>query len=373
MIDLKSCSRLIAHGLFKASVFILFLFSTTSIVNAQKPPRKIKVPENIEDTRVSILTVGLGEALYMRYGHTLLKVESGDDGRSYMYNWGMFSFNDPAFAYNFYLGQRIYWVGETNQRYVTKLYRDYEDRSVYEQTINLTNLQKSKLIEIINENLTAEKMFFNYEHFSSNCATKPRDFIDKALGGYISRNLSKSILDGTTYRNYVRENMNKPPVIGFILDILMSSDLDKTLTKWDETFYPPKLSEHLSLLAAIDDEGEPIEGKPLLGPKRSLVSTKSDHKSSSFMFIIPFSITFLVIMLVLFREVLLYSTRKKFSRYFFLGIGLLSISWGLFSGLMGFLMLLSWGVSTHLDMHHNVNLFVFFFIDFLFVYSGIKV
>jgi hypothetical protein len=360
--------RLILSAFF----FVIFIQSFSSVSFGQRVPRKIIVPQNIENTKVYLVTVGLGEALYMRYGHTLLKVVSGDNGRQYMYNWGMFSFDDPMFAYNFYLGERTYWVGETNQRFITKLYSEYEDRNVFEQEINLTSRQKSRLIEFVNRGLDKDKMFFNYEHFTANCATKPRDFIDQALNGYLSKSLKPQVIEGLTYRDYVRENMNKPPFLGFLLDILMSSDLEKNLSKWDETFYPAKLSEHLTNLNMVDDNGAPVPGTNLLGTPRVLVKASSEHFSSKLRFIIPFTTFFFLILGGLFWR--MYSLKSNFSsdRLFNLGFGWLSLIWGSFSGLMGFVMLLSWVVSTHYDMHHNVNLLVFFLFDFIYAKAGLK-
>lgn len=358
---------------FLLSAFLLFLLiGQASYTLGQRVPRKIPIPKNIEASEISLITVGLGPAVYMRYGHTLLKFLDKESGRSYLYNWGMFSFDDPMFPFKFFLGERKYWVGETSERFVVKLYRDYEDRNVYEQKINLTSKQKLRLIELVNQNLNVDSMFFNYEHFTSNCATKPRDFLDGALGGYITRELKDEFIEGLTYRDYVRENMNMPPFLGFILDIAMSSDLEKNLSKWDETFYPPKLSEHLAGLNQIDDEGNRIENTRLLGRPIQLVKASSEHFSSKFQFIKPFSGFFGLILFILWlglvkkgRSIL----EAPSFRYLF---GTFSILWGFFAGLMGLFMTLSWAVSTHFDMHHNVNLLVFFVTDFMLIGLGIK-
>lgn len=343
--------------------------STVVFAQATRVPDKIIVPKDLASTKISLLTVGLGEELYMRYGHTLLRIETSAPSRVYVYNWGMFSFDDPMFAFNFFLGERKYWVGETKDWIVNKLYKQYEDRSVFEQTINLTDKQKLTLIQTINRSLNPEDIYFNYEHFTSNCSTKPRDFLDVALGGYIKQSLAPQTLE-VTYRDYVVTNMNKPPFLGFILDIGMNSKLEKVLTKWDETFYPPKLSEHLSALPAIDDDGAVMD-HPLLGPRVQWVQASSEHISSDFKFAQPFALCFLGVLALCFVLLLVKKSSAVHSFLFKSAFAVFSLCWGLFSGGLGLFMLLSWAVSTHLDMHHNVNLLLFFVFDIAYIWLAL--
>ena len=369
-VDSFSIKRLLSNA------FLILLIGFILVPDSsfgQRAPRKIVMPKNIDKTEIRLITVGLGPALYMRYGHTLLKVVSGDTGRSYIYNWGMFSFDDPMFAYNFFLGERKYWVGETSDRLVVKLYRDYEDRNVYEQKINLTNKQKVRMIELINQKIDPSNMFFQYEHFTSNCATKPRDILDQTLDGYLSESLKSEQLENVTYRGYVQRNIKMPPFIGFFLDIVMSSDLEHRLSKWDETFYPSKLSEHLTNLAAIDDRSGVVNGTSLLGPPKQLVKASSEHESSNFLFIVPFSAFFMVLLVGCFAYLIKLNKGIHSKALFKSVFAPTCLLWGGFSAITGLVMLLSWAVSTHYDMHHNVNLLVFFVIDVVYVALGVNI
>lgn len=350
---------------FKVFTFLFLIFGASAVAAGEaKVPRKVPVPANWDQLEVYLVTAGLGPDLHARYGHTLLMFKDIRNRQSYIYNWGMFSFNDPWFAYNFYLGERNYWVGETSKGHVVRLYTYYEDRSAWEQKLNLTNKQKMRLVERVNSSFTPENIYFRYEHFTRNCATVPRDFISEALGGYVKESLQSQMLE-VTYRDYVVTNMNKPPFLGFLLDIGMNSKLEKRLTKWEESFYPPKLAEHLSDLPAIDDDGNPL-GVPLLSKeRRDWVKASSEHLSSDFRFAVPFSLAFAVLLgfcwvLWVRRS---HPVAEKFFRVCF---GFFSFGWGLWSGLLGLFMLISWLFSTHYDMHHNVNLLLFFTVDFLF-------
>ena len=62
----------------------------------------------------------------------------------------------------------------------------------------------------------------------------------------------------------------------------------------------------------------------------------------------------------------------KFPRINFRLLGLLGIVTALFSGIYGILMLGSWFVSEHLDLHHNINLLLFWPTDFLGLFVAMR-
>ena len=345
----------------------LLALTSTATAHAQsspRPPQPLPEIEDVEATNFYLITVGLGPKIHARYGHTFVHVVSGDTGISYIYNWGMFSFNDPFFFAKFYLGDRQYWVASTPIREILYLYEKKEDRNVWQQKIHLTSQQKAKFLANIRKAISKENMFFQYEHFYANCATIPRDLLNQALDGYLKKQLSSLSVD-KKYRYYVREHMAYIPPLGFLLDIVMNSSLDGSLNRWDESFYPIKLAEYLSELQRIDDKNQPIPEEPLLGKAESLVKASSDHLSSRGHFALYFSMIcgfFLLIMLI--------STWYPHHSYLRIrdSLSLLfSCFWGLFCGTLGLIMLISWIFSTHLDMHHNLNLLLFFVTDFLYI------
>jgi len=315
-------------------------------------PRSL--PENVamDQIDVELYTVGVGPELYMRYGHTLLGFFYKETGKRYIYNWGMFSFDDPAFPLKFYLGKRTYWVGETSIEGVIRLYRDYEDRDVWRDIIQLTQQQKKRLLQAVNNSLTEKNMFFNYEHFERNCSTIPRDLIDFALNGYPSRELVRQNSEHD-YRWYVRTHMGSVPALAWALDIAMNSKLDANISAWQESFYPLKLREYLTGLPAIDDNGNVASHIALLADSQQLVHASKNWIVSDphFFLSATFFLGAMLLLLIFFN--------KDFTRYFAAPI------LGLIFGTLGLSMLVSWVFSTHYDMHHNVNLLIFFPTDYV--------
>lgn len=372
---------LLLHATTLCSVLLLALFSTSlspifssgwTSATVQASPLTARPPEilpefkDLSDVKVSWITVGLGPQIHSRYGHSFLKFELTTTSRSWLYNWGMFSFENPLFPLKFFLGDRQYWVESMDLRQIMIIYQRHEDRNVWEQEITLTDKQKKLLIHGVNDALKPENRFFQYEHFTANCATIPRDILNATLGGYIYRQLSTQPA-GVDYRFYVTEHMAKFPPLSFLLDLTMNSLLDTPLSKWQESFYPVKLSEHLSALPALDDLGHPREAVTLFGAKKHLITASSNHETRTGSFPLWFALSWASALALLWMGFIKWSHRRGYRILF----GLYSILWGLLSSGVGLIMIISWIFSTHLDMHHNLNLWLLSVTDLIFIGWGV--
>ena len=60
---------------------------------------------------VYLLTVGIGDQIHSRFGHTMIRIVDPKEKTDVVYNWGMFDYADPAFAWKFFKGVLIYRVG----------------------------------------------------------------------------------------------------------------------------------------------------------------------------------------------------------------------------------------------------------------------
>ena len=336
-------------------LFSFFYINTTSLARPIPVPNHIPTDVAVSDIDVELYTVGLGPALYMRYGHTLLGFHVKSTGARLIYNWGMFDFQDPLFPIHFYLGKRTYWVGQSSLEGVVRLYKDYEDRNVWRDIINLTEKQKTELIRLVNEKLSAENMFFGYEHFERNCATIPRDLINDSLGQILSKNLKAEPADHD-FRWYVRTHLGIVPSLGWILDIAMNNKLDVPQSKWEESFYPIKLREYAASLPSYNDDGTPNHGQNLLQFDKQLVKASSDwFQPDPNFYIYVTGFLFAVTVIILFFPIPVLT-------------GLSSVFLGGVFGIIGFSMIISWVFSTHFDMHHNINMLLFFPVDLILIF-----
>lgn len=354
------------HTFSVAFIGCLFFFACSGTQQLQA-----SAPIHGEDLQFELLTVGLGEGPEARYGHTLLRVMNLKSGRSINVNWGLFDFNAPGFLLNFFLGKLRYWVGVENDSAVLRAYRDHEKRPVLIERLNLSIQQKEKLWQRVREQLQPEKKYFWYQYFFRNCATFPRDYLDEVLEGRIRAEFSGKSAS-QSFRTYVRENLNKPPFFAFILDIVMNSRLDQEISQWTEMFYPPKLREYLSQIPATDDNGNPLPDQMLLSEPRKLVDlpdVPSDAWQLHWFFAAlsgPLALMFLICLCAS------PGSRKNPRRgriFSFLCTGACGGLWGIFSGSLGLIMLISWLFSDHADLHHNANLWLFWPLDFMYILS----
>jgi len=109
---------------------ILFLLFFSFSVSAQN---------NINHTRISIITCGPGDELYSLFGHTALRIIDSAAHSDIVYNWGGFTFDQPNFYLKFLRGKLLYYSSADNFPDFMAEYV-YEHRSVYEQVLNLDSV-----------------------------------------------------------------------------------------------------------------------------------------------------------------------------------------------------------------------------------------
>ena len=152
-------------------LFVLFLFCFSAQANQTKDTTN-------DSVRISLLTCAPGEEIYSLFGHTAIRYEEPAKGIDYVFNYGLFSFNTPNFILRFALGETDYILGVTSYDRFAAEY-DYEERSVWQQTLNLLPEEKGKLLYLLEENCRPENRTYRYNFFYDNCATRPRDKIEE--------------------------------------------------------------------------------------------------------------------------------------------------------------------------------------------------
>ena len=129
---------------------------------------------------VSLLTVGTGNNLYMVGGHSLLRVKE-KNGIDVIVDWGRFDPDEPNFYFRYLLGQMQYSAGTEDTYIILQSYKYLENRSIYENHLNLSKKQKFKLFQIFDRWLLPENKNYNYHLLRNNCATIIREIYQKQL------------------------------------------------------------------------------------------------------------------------------------------------------------------------------------------------
>jgi hypothetical protein len=211
--------------------------------------------QSAADTTFYLLTCGPGTETYSIYGHSAIRVVIPGNKTDIVYNWGVFDFNTPNFAWKFAKGRLDYLlVDEKATRFLQAYF--YEKRVVQSQKINLDTQETKKLIDLINQNLLPENVNYRYDFFYDDCSTRIRDLLEKAVGKKL---LYPPVETGNipTFRKMVAKCQKPFPWLTFGIDLIMGSPGDKKAMFRDRMFLPADLQTGLSE-AVINREGKMV-------------------------------------------------------------------------------------------------------------------
>lgn len=350
------------------SLAVVISLVTLNSLAADKPYYYIPdVPEDMAKVDFYLLTVGVGDDLAARYGHTGIRVVNHVDKTDVVFNWGKFYFDSPLFAANFYRGDLTYSMGVRTYRGDVEHHLE-DSRRIVQDQINLNVKQKKKLLEKIAWNARPENRDFQYQYWFKNCSTIPRDYLNDVLEGQVrAKHYGEG--SGKTFRDYVRSNLSLTPMMIPVLDTIMNSKIDREMTQWEEMFLPGKLREYLLGMNQIDLDGNPMAGKPLLSGSTVIADFPEHYRN----FQVDYLILSIGLMLFFAVTALVVVKGAKFERIKFRLVGAGLLAFGLVGGIFGPLMLLNWMFSGHPDIWHNANLLLLTPFDGLFAVIGFQI
>jgi hypothetical protein len=196
------------------------------------------------DTLVYLLTCGPGTETYSVYGHSALRVVIPSKQSDLVYNWGVFDFDAPNFAWKFAKGRLDYWLDTAPlKRFLPSYF--YEQRYVMSQKINLAPDEKARLLALISENLKPENAKYRYDFFYDDCSTRIRDLLEKSVGNTLLYPPAETG-DIPTFRQMVGKYQNPFPWLKFGVDLIMGSPGDKKAHFRDRMFLPIDMQKGLS-------------------------------------------------------------------------------------------------------------------------------
>ena len=198
---------------------------------------------NMDDVEVSLLTCGPGNEAYSLFGHTAIRISQPSRGMDVVVNYGMFSFKQKYFIPRFVLGLTDYQMGITTF-YDFKAEYKYEQRWVFEQTLNLTSKEKSALLQAIDKNYKPENVTYRYNFFYNNCTTKARDIIAANIDGKIKYNSATS--EYPSFRELCHSKTNTHRWSQFGNDLLLGIQADLPTNISEQQFLPENLEHDFS-------------------------------------------------------------------------------------------------------------------------------
>ncbi len=212
----------------------------------------------------SLITCGAGEEFYTTFGHTALRLCDSVQGIDVVYNYGMFSFDEPHFYLKFALGDLRYYVASCPFHHFIDEYAT-NGRSVFEQPLLLSPAEVSRLFHLLEENLLPDNRYYAYDYFADNCATRVRDMVNEALIGRALPEQSGCIAtqptrllkeqeaaDGLSVRQLM-QRYTTPHLLWWQLgcDLLLGARADVAVQPYDYMYLPDELRRQYDTAATV--------------------------------------------------------------------------------------------------------------------------
>lgn len=326
--------------------YCLSTLATLVLALSAGPRAEALVAAPIADSvRVSLVTFYPGSEIYELYGHSEIRVTNPKYGDIY-FNYGVFDFNAPNFLMRFMLGETDYWCQAVPSWLAL---RGHEGRKMVEQELNLTQEQARELSELLATNAKYGNNTYRYKYFSDNCATRPRDMIERVTGGSLITydGAEDKDLEPLTFRGAIHRAAANYPWVRFGVDLVLGSSCDTTIS-WRQAMFSPMVLRHAAAQTLVN--GPDGTKKQLV--RREAVLTDGDDQGTVLP-PTPWYLSPMTAALVLLAVTLLITWRdlkkKRLSRWF---DSLLLLTGGIAGCLIAFLVIFS----SHEAVAPNYNL-----------------
>lgn len=305
--------------------------------------------ESPQNVTISLLTMGTGPEVWQMFGHSAIWIHDNVTRRDSVFNWGVFDSRQPYFIPRFLKGLMLYQMGGETIDEVLWEYRA-QNRFVVSQELDLTTAQKDTILGIIRINGRPENLKYRYDYFRNNCSTRPRDILDRALGGQI-RAQSQRVTDRTYRSEALRLMQLNPPLVTGV-DIGLGEPSDHPITRWEDMFLPKELHDFVATLQVKDSTGAT---RPLVRSEVMLFrgTQAPEPASPPPMGAWLWSLGALIAIVIAAPIVAARSSRGARRT-----TAILACIWCVIAGLLGLILTALWAVTDHVFAHLNENLFV---------------
>lgn len=214
-------------------ILLLFGFFTSSQVVAQYSVKTA--------LQFSILTCASGEDVYTAWGHTAIRVIDSANQTDLVYNFGTFDFDTPNFLVEFIKGNLNYFLSVNDfQNFILEY--QYYGRSIKEQVLILSDAEKAKWQNALQQNLEGNNRYYLYNFITDNCTTRVKDGLYQFTKYQVPPSTIKS------FRTHVVEAPYQQgiPWIGLGIDVLLGAVSDQAPTALQAGFLPDLLFDQLA-------------------------------------------------------------------------------------------------------------------------------
>ena len=229
---------------------------------------------------IKVITCGPGQdELYSAFGHSAFRVTDPQSGIDWIYNYGVFDFDQPNFYLNFARGYLYYMLGKHDYDPFFSYYK-WKNRSVTEQTLNLDLEQRQALFEFLEWNSLPENKTYRYDYFYDNCATKIRDVLGVEVFPEMVEFDGRYVEEPKSIRDLTDDYLTFQPWGDLGIDICLGLPMDKEATAEMYMFLPDYIERSFQHSSIQSKNGEV---KPLvMETVKSFEAEESEIKQSVF-------------------------------------------------------------------------------------------
>lgn len=296
--------------------------------------------------RVSVVTIGVGDAVHQYFGHNALVVEGATLPKPTVFNYGMFAFGPDMLA-QFLKGRLTFWLGLTDLQRTVAQYAA-ANRDVRLQELNLTPAQRQAVFGRLQRDARPEHRSYLYDHYFDNCSTRVRDVLDGALHGQLRQAWSGPAR--FTLRQDTMRHTQHDLLTEWGMMFALSASVDRPQSSWNQAFLPLELARLLDYTTFTDAHATRVPlvsgVKVLFRAEREPVATYVDERWRSLLGCGALA----ALLLVLLGE----RARRTPRPWRALLLALVSL-YGLLGGLLGSWLLYVSIWSDHAVTHGNVN------------------
>jgi hypothetical protein len=214
-------------------------------------PSELDAMVGEEPPKVILLTFGVGDRIFEKFGHGALCLAYKESGREPLcFNYGVTNFREGApMVWGFLRSKQKFWVDPEAWSDMVGFYTD-EDRDIYEQELPLTPEQARAIEHELLTSLDEAHRYYHYDHFFNNCTTRLRDMIDRATGGKLSAGADVGY--PLTFRQIGHRGLAGLPPLIALSDFLVGRTLDETPSLWQAMFHPDVLRERVKNALGVE-------------------------------------------------------------------------------------------------------------------------
>jgi len=320
--------------------FLLVLFTTLSFaLQLQLSPK----------AEISVLTFGPGTSLNDAFGHNAFRIK--DQGIDLVYGYGQYDFDAPNFYLKFARGKLNYLI---SRHRFSDIYRYYsgQNRSISEQILNLSDEEKQKLFEFLENNYKPENRAYLYDFFYDNCATKIRDIAQKVTDQKIDYVLPKNFKQAT-FRELIHEHLNRNTWGSLGIDIALGSVIDRDAIAYEYMFLP-------KYIYSFFEKAKFENGTNVIKSSSELYSSRLNASSSNILLspLVIFSLLAIFIIYITLKD----NKRNERTRW-------LDVLIAMITGIIGLLLMFLWFGTDHSATANNYNLLWAFPFNILIVHQ----